>query len=67
MRPPDAHWPDEGRNTTLLPVREHSPIAPPDEPPGVPGFRTWRGVYAFVFVVFVLVALLLTWFTRYFA
>ena len=28
---------------------------PDDESPGVPGFRTWRGVYLFVFVVFVLV------------
>ena len=25
-----------------------------DESPGVPGFRSWRGVYFFVFVFFVL-------------
>ena len=30
------------------------------EPPGVPGFRTWRGVYLFVFGWFVLVVILLT-------
>jgi hypothetical protein len=39
----------------------------PDEPPGVPGFRTWRGVYLFVFVSFVLVVVLLALFSRVFA
>ncbi len=39
----------------------------PDESPGVPGFCTWRGVYLFVFVTFVLVVLLLALFSRYFA
>ena len=38
-----------------------------DESPGVPGFRTWRGVYLFVFAVFVLVVVLLAVFSRYFA
>ena len=38
-----------------------------DESPGVPGFRTWRGVYIFVFAVFVLVVALLAIFSRYFA
>jgi hypothetical protein len=37
------------------------------EPPGVPGFRTWRGVYLFVFGWFVAVVLLLTLFTRIFS
>ena len=46
--------------------------APPDHPaddesPGVPGFRTWRGVYVFVFGCFVLVVILLAIFTRAFA
>jgi hypothetical protein len=36
-------------------------------PPGVPGFRSWRGVYLFVFGAFVLVVIGLTIFTRYFA
>ena len=40
---------------------------PSDESPGVPGFRTWRGIYAFVFVCFVLVVVLLTIFSRLFA
>ena len=38
-----------------------------DEPPGVPGFRTWRGVYLFVFGFFVLCVLLLALFSRVFA
>ena len=38
-----------------------------DDPPGVPGFRTWRGVYWFVLTCFVLVVVALTLFSRYFA
>lgn len=38
-----------------------------DESPGVPGFRTWRGIYLFVFVSFVLVVVLLALFSRAFA
>jgi hypothetical protein len=38
-----------------------------DEGPGVPGFRTWRGVYWFVFAWFMLVVILLALFTRAFA
>jgi hypothetical protein len=37
------------------------------EPPEVPGFHTWRGVYAFVFGWFVLVVILLTAFTVIFS
>ena len=37
------------------------------ESPDVPGFRTWRGVYLFVFGWFVLVVVLLTVFTAMFA
>jgi hypothetical protein len=46
---------------------------PPPEPatddksPGVPGFRTWRGVYLFVVAFFVLVVVLLALFSRLFA
>lgn len=41
---------------------------PPDDgPPGVPGFRSWCGVYAFVFLAFVAVVVALTVFTRVFA
>jgi Tfp pilus assembly protein PilX len=38
-----------------------------DETPGVPGFRTWRGVYLFVFAAFLLVVALLAIFTRVYA
>ena len=38
-----------------------------DESPGVPGFRTWRGLYVFVFVAFVLVVVLLAIFSRVYA
>jgi len=38
-----------------------------DESPNVPGFRTWRGVYWFVFAAFVLVVTLLVIFSRVFA
>lgn len=40
---------------------------PKDDSPGVPGFRTWRGVYWFVLGCFVLVVLALTLFSRFFA
>jgi len=38
-----------------------------DESPGVPAFRTWRGVYLFVFGCFVVVVVLLAIFTRVYA
>lgn len=38
-----------------------------DEPPALPGFRTWRGVYGFVLAVFALVVIALTIFSRVFA
>jgi hypothetical protein len=37
------------------------------ESPGLPGFRTWRGVYLFVLGWFVLVVVLLAAFTRIFS
>jgi len=40
---------------------------PHEELPAVPGFKTWRGIYLFVFGWFVLVVILLAIFTRYFA
>jgi hypothetical protein len=40
---------------------------PEAEPPDVPGFRTWRGVYLFVFGWFVLVVILLSVFTARFS
>lgn len=44
------------------------PLPPPsDEKPGVPGFRTWRGVYFFVLGCFIATVAALTIFTRVFA
>jgi hypothetical protein len=53
------------------PVAPESP-APPGaaadpEGPGLPWFRTWRGVYLFVLGCFVTYVVLLTWFTRLFS
>jgi hypothetical protein len=44
-----------------------SPDPLPDESPGVPGFRTWRGIYLFAFGFFVLVVVLLALFSSWFA
>ena len=43
------------------------PDPPADTEPGVPGFRTWRGVYLFVLGWFVLVVALLAVFSRFFS
>jgi hypothetical protein len=48
-----------------MPHRDSPP--PDDERPDVPGFRTWRGVYWFVFASFVVVVVLLALFSRAFA
>jgi hypothetical protein len=47
----------------MSPVPEKSP----EDSPGVPGFRTWRGVYLFVFGCFLLVVLALALFARFHA
>jgi hypothetical protein len=44
-----------------------APENDPDDSPGVPGFRTWRGVYLFVFGCFLLVVFALTLFARFYA
>jgi hypothetical protein len=49
------------------------PPPPPDsadadeQAPGVPGLRTWRGLYQFVLVVFAAVVVALAIFSRYYA
>jgi len=43
------------------------PAEPADEAPGVPGFRTWPGVYWFVLAVFVAIVAALTVFSRVYA
>ena len=40
---------------------------PDDDSPGLPGFRTWRGVYWFVLSCFVFAIVALTLFSRAFA
>lgn len=43
------------------------PAAPSDaESPGVPGFRTWRGVYIFAFLFFLVCVALLALFSHVF-
>jgi hypothetical protein len=46
-----------------------NPLPPPshDDEPGVPGFRTWRGVYGFVLACFVVVVVLLAIFSHVYA
>lgn len=39
----------------------------PEEPPALPGFQTWRGVYWFVIAIFAAVVVALTIFSRVFA
>ena len=49
-------------------TRPPAPDPPAEnEPPGIPGFRTWRGVYLFVFGWFVLVVALLAIFSGFFS
>jgi len=45
----------------------HDPDPVEDESPGVPGFKTWRGVYIFVLGCFAGVVLLLALFTAAFS
>lgn len=37
-----------------------------DDPPGVPGLRSWRAVYGFALASFVVIVALLAWFTATF-
>ena len=48
-------------------TRPSGEAAPDDETPGVPGFRTWRGVYWFVFGCFGVIVVALSVFARVFA
>lgn len=50
----------------MAPAPEKTPTPAPadDDSPGLPGFRSWRGVYVLVFAVFLLVVAGLTVFSR---
>jgi len=67
--PDPESWPRGASMPVRCPRMNSTP--PPDnsdtESPGVPGFRTWRGVYWFVFGTFVAVVIALAIFTRIYA
>jgi hypothetical protein len=42
-------------------------LADDDTPPGVPGFRSWRTVYWFVWIAFLVTVGALALFSRWFA
>ena len=42
------------------------PDPDPDDFPGVPGFKTWRGIYIFVIAFFAVVVVLLTLFSQHY-
>ena len=60
---------DEAGRTSVRPSDDQGGLKPalPDESPAVPLFRTWRGVYWFVFASFVAMVIALTLFTRCYA
>ena len=68
---PDEGGASEVGRASARPERTESGLKPAllsdDESPGVPGFRTWRGVYAFVFVAFAVVVGALALFAHVFA
>jgi hypothetical protein len=62
-----ATVPGRGREGSSFMSRELPPDTPESELPRVPGFRTWRGVYFFVFGAFLLLVIALALFSRAFA
>jgi len=60
-------WPPGATHGSLVDMSAKRP-EPQDDPeaPDVPGFRTWRGVYLFVFCAFVAMVVLLTVFSEVF-
>ena len=57
--PVPSETPEGGLKSALTPST--------DEAPGVPGFRTWSGVYWFVLAVFVAIVAAFTVFSRVYA
>jgi hypothetical protein len=58
--------PNKDRGRTL-PVAGNVESPDADDAPGVPGFRTWKGVYLFVFGFFVAMVIALTIFAQLYA
>ena len=50
----------------MTPDEARKPAPPSDASPGVPLFRTWRGVYLFIFGAFVAMVIALTLFARHY-
>ena len=72
MNSPNEKVDGDLRAPSAPPAPKHAPggrvpPAPADESPGVPGFRTWRGVYWFVLAFFVAIVAALTVFSRVYA
>jgi hypothetical protein len=57
----DLRAPSNASGDRVPPSGQH------DESPGVPGFRTWRGVYLFVLGSFIAMVIALTVFTHFYA
>ncbi|MBI5424095.1 MAG: hypothetical protein HZA32_08395 [Opitutae bacterium] len=51
----------------MRPAPEKTPTPDADRDTGLPGLRTWRSVYLFVFVVFIAIVVALTVFSHAFA
>lgn len=72
MSSPQRKKPDDGRgassaaNAGNARGNRQAP-ADDDESPGVPGFRTWRGIYVFVALAFVAMVVALTLFSHIYA
>ena len=50
-----------------MPAPDPLPSDADDADPGVPFFRTWRGIYGFVFASFIVMVLLLALFSYVYA
>jgi hypothetical protein len=61
---PRSHRDPHGNLTDKVGREPSRTVVPDDDAPGVPGFRTWRGVYLFVLGSFIAMVLALTLFTR---
>jgi hypothetical protein len=65
MKPPLTPAPSDSTRSQHSP--SESACAVENGGTGLPWFRTWRGVYLFVFGSFLVWVVLLAWLTRFFA